>query len=124
MTAAIVGIVIAVFVVLVLLSWMQSSSNKEAVADLQREIAETHIPDILELVYQEVDDAGLRDLPGSTDVDPTVLLKVWKRDGADCPIGQGEFQIAEGVQPSEATEDDVTFECGEEVGPETPDARR
>lgn len=114
MTVAIIGAVIAFFVVLALLSWMQSSRNKEAVADLQREIAETHIPDILELVYQEVDDAGLRNLPGSTDVDPTVLLKVWKRDGADCPIGKGEFRIAEGVQASEATEDDVTFECGQE----------
>lgn len=113
MTVAIVGIVIAFFVVLALLSWMQSSRNKDAVEDLQREIAEVHIPGILELVYQEVDDAGLRDLPGSTDVDPTVLLKVWKRDGEDCPVGQGEFHVAEGVDPIKAAEEDVTFKCGE-----------
>lgn len=113
MTVAVVGALIAIIVVLTLLSRMQSSRNKEAVADLQREIAEVHIPDILELVYQEVDDAGLRDLPGSTDVDATVLLKVWKRDGPDCPVGQGEFHVADGVEATEATEDDVTFECGE-----------
>jgi sensor domain CHASE-containing protein len=114
MAVAIVGAVIAVIVAIALLSRMQSNRKKEAMADLQQEIEQTHVPDILELVNEEIDDAGIRDLPGAEDLDPTVLLRVWKRDGAGCRGAGGEFQVAGGIAPSEATEVDVTFTCGEE----------
>ena len=118
MTVALVGAVIAVIVVVALLSRMQNNRKKEAMAAMQREIEQTHTPDILELVNQEIDDAGIRTLPGAEDIDPTVLLKVWKRDGAGCPPGQGEFHTPERVSPAEATEEDVTFKCGEEIASE------
>ncbi len=115
MTIAIVGAVIALIVVLALLSRMQSNRKKEAMADLQREIDQTHTPSILELVNLEIEDAGIGSLPGAEGIDPTVLLKVWKRDGAGCPSGQGEFHVTEDIEPSDATADDVTFDCGREA---------
>mgnify|MGYP001547977855 FL=1 len=113
MIIGIVGVVIAVVVAFVMLGRMQSARKKEAKADLAREIEELHTPDIIELVQEEVTDAGLADLPGAEGLDPTVLLKVWKRDGSGCPKGTGRFVIADDVAPEDATEDSTTFEWDE-----------
>lgn len=112
MIVGIVLTVIAVVVAFVILGRMQSARKKEAIADLARERAELHTPDIIELVQEEVDEAGLGDLPGAEGVDPTVLLKVWKRDGAGCEKGHGQFVLDDGLSPEDAIEDTVTFECG------------
>ena len=112
MIVGIVLIVIAVIAASVMLSRMQGARKKEAIADLAREREALRTPDILELVQEEVEEAGLGDLPGAEGVDPTVLLKVWKRDGAGCEKGRGQFILDDGLAPGDATEDTVTFDCG------------
>ncbi|MEA3510320.1 MAG: hypothetical protein U9R51_02690 [Actinomycetota bacterium] len=110
----IVLIVIIVIVVvggLIMLSRSGSQRKKEAIADLQREKDSLHTPDIIELVEQEVRESGITDLPGAGDIDPVVLLKVWKRDRDECGEGTGSFVVADGVKPSDATETDVAFGC-------------
>jgi hypothetical protein len=109
----IIIIVIVVVVGMIMMSRSGSQRKKEAIADLQREKDSLHTPDILELVDEEVTDSGIIDLPGAEGIDPVVLLKVWKRDGDDCPKGEGSFVVANAVEPSAATEADVTFDCAE-----------
>ena len=120
MIVGIVAAVIAVIVAFVLLGRMQSARKKEAIADLAREMEELHTPDIIELVQEEVTEAGLGDLPGADGLDPTVLLKVWKRDGHGCPKGQGQYVVDAAVAPEDATEDSVTFEW-DQSGAESTD---
>ncbi|MFV9672560.1 MAG: hypothetical protein ACNYZH_04985 [Acidimicrobiia bacterium] len=107
----IVIIVIVVVGGMIMLSRSGSQRKKEAIADLQREKDSLHTPDIIELVEQEVRESGITDLPGAEGIDPVVLLKVWKRDRGDCVEGTGSFVVADGVEPSEATETDVAFGC-------------
>lgn len=107
----IVIIVIVVVGGMIMLSRSGSQRKKEAIADLQREKDSLRTPDILELVEQEVSESGITELPGAEGIDPVVLLKAWKRDREDCAKQTGRFVIADGVEPSEATETDVAFEC-------------
>ena len=114
----IVGIVtaaIGLIVVFVMLSRMQSKQKEEAVAGLERDRETFNPPGILELVNEEIEDAGIGDLPGAGGVDPVVLLKVWKRDGVGCAKGQGSFVAADGTTPEDATEDTLKFECGSDL---------
>lgn len=116
MTTGIVAVVVVVIVVIVasvLLERTQGARKKEAIADLAREREELHTPDIIELVQEEVKEAGLDHLPGAEGIDPTVLLKVWRRDGGDCAEGQGRYVIADDVAPEDAAEESVSFECDE-----------
>jgi len=113
-----VGIVIAVagvIVVLVLLTRIQNKHKAMAQADLASDRESSKQPDILELVNQEVQEAGINSLPGADGVDPVVLLKVWKRDGTGCAKGQGRFVLGHGLAPDEANEDTLKFECGEQA---------
>lgn len=112
MLVGIVLVVIAVIVAFVVLGRMQNARKKEAIADLAREREALHTPDIIELVHEEVQESGIAVLPGAEGVDPTVLLKVWKRDGAGCEKGRGQFILGDGIAPVDATEDTVTFDCG------------
>ena len=114
MAVGLVMVGIGAVVVLVLLSRMQTKNRNEAVADLAREREALKARDILDLVYEEIADTGIGELPGAESVDPTVLLKVWKRDGADCAEGQGSFVVADGIEPDDATEDTLRFECGDD----------
>lgn len=111
MAVGVVMAVISITVVLVLLTRMESKNKEMVRADLAGEREATKPAGMLELVYDEVREAGIGSLPGADGVDPTVLLKVWKRDGAGCAKGKGEFVIADGVPPSEATVDTLSFEC-------------
>lgn len=102
--------VISFLVVMVMLSRMGNSRKKEAIADLERERASLHTPDIIELVNEEVREAGIGDLPGAEGIDKVVLLRVWKRDRGDRVAGRGRFTVAETVEIDQATEADVTFD--------------
>jgi hypothetical protein len=106
--------VIVIVVVLVLISRMQTRTRNEAVADLARERDALEVPGILDLVNEEIADSGIGKLPGAENVGPTVLLRVWRRDGAGCAEGQGFFVIADGIEPGNATEDTLRFECGDD----------
>lgn len=116
MAVGIVLAVVSVTVVLVLLSRMESKNKAVAQADLEGDRELSKPPGILELVNQEVQDSGIGSLPGADGVDPTVLLKVWKRDGVGCVEGQGAFVLGHGITPDEASEDTLKFECGEQAG--------
>ena len=118
MAAGIVMAVISVTVVLVLLTRMQNKNKAVVAADLARDRESSKQPGILDLVYQEVQEAGISSLPGANGVDPVVLLKVWKRDGAGCAKGQGTFVLGHGLAPSEVSEDTLRFECEEQVAGE------
>ncbi len=107
----IIIIVIVVIGGMIWISRLGSQRKKEAIADLQREKDSLHTPDIFELVDQEVRESGITDLPGAEGIDPVILLKAWKRDRGDCGEQTGRFVVADGVEPSDATETDVTFEC-------------
>ena len=112
MNVALIAIIVIVVVGgMIMLSRSGSQRKKEAIADLQREKDSLHIPDIIELVNQEVRESGITELPGAEGIDPVVLLKVWKRDREDCGEGTGGFVVTGGVEPSEATETDVAFGC-------------
>jgi len=118
MAVGIVMMVVAVTVVLVLLTRMQNKNKTVAVADLASDRETSKLPDILELVNQEVQEAGIGTLPGADGVDPTVLLKVWKRDGTGCAGEQGTFVLHEGLAPEDASEDTLKFVCGDQPGRE------
>lgn len=108
----VIAVVVVVAVAgMVLLSVTSSRRKKEAIADLDRELEALHTPDILELVRDEVRDTGIGGLPGAEGIDPTTLLRVWKRDRGGCPDGTGRFVIPDEIDPAEATEDNVTFVC-------------
>ena len=130
MAVGIVMAVVSVTVVLVLLTRMQNKQKTVAIADLERDRESLKPPGILELVNQEVREAGIGSLPGADGVDPVVLLKVWKRDGSGCAKGRGSFVLGRGLAPSEASEDTLRFECEEQAageadvaGSEPSDAR-
>ncbi len=115
MTVPLIIIVLIIVVVggMVMLSRTGNQRKKAAIADLQREKEALQIPDILDLVNEEVREAGIAELPGAEGLDPVVLLKVWKRDREACSEGEGRFIVSDGVEPSAAKEADVIFECGE-----------
>ena len=112
MGVGIVMVVVAVTVVLVLLTRMQNKNKAVVVAEIASDREASKPPDILELVNQEVQEAGIGSLAGADGVDSTVLLKVWKRDGTGCAGEQGTFVLSEGLAPEEASEDTLRFECG------------
>ncbi|MEA3502761.1 MAG: hypothetical protein U9R47_08305 [Actinomycetota bacterium] len=112
MIFAFVLIAIAFVVAGVVISRLGSREKKKAIAGLENDRQTLHTPSILELVDQEVRESGITDLPGAEGLDSVILLRVWKRDREDCDEGEQRFVVVEGVDPSDATEADVTFECG------------
>ncbi|MEN8113871.1 MAG: hypothetical protein ABFS21_05740 [Actinomycetota bacterium] len=111
MTVALIAAAVAVAYVMFKFSRSTKRTKKEAIADLEREREALHTPDIIELVMEEVRESGIDELPGADEIDPTVLLRVWKRDREECPAGDGRFVLVEGVDPANASADDLTFEC-------------
>ncbi|MCJ7779786.1 MAG: hypothetical protein MUQ27_03075 [Acidimicrobiia bacterium] len=107
----IIVVVIVVVGGMAMLSRTGSQRKKEAIADLQREKEALQIPGILDLVNDEVREAGIAELPGAEGLDPVVLLKVWKRDREACGEGEGRFVVSDGVEASAAKEANVVFEC-------------
>ena len=74
--AAIVAVVIALSV----LSRASGRKKRMAREDLKREKEEVGHVDILDLVREELEETGARDVAGGDGIDATVLLRVWKRD--------------------------------------------
>ncbi|MEN8234320.1 MAG: hypothetical protein ABFR89_05290 [Actinomycetota bacterium] len=111
MTFALIAAAVAIAYAMFKFSRGTKRTKKEAIADLEREREALHTPDIFELVMDEVHESGIEELPGAGGLDPTVLLRAWKRDRGECPEGSGRFVVAEGIDPANASADDVTFEC-------------
>ena len=115
MIVAIVLVVFAFLVVGIVLSRQTSKTKKAAIADLEAEREEVGTFDIFELVESEVNALGLVDIEGSKEIPHGVLLKIW-RDNADTVDSCVDrlhlrYVVADGVDPSSATDEDVTLEC-------------
>jgi hypothetical protein len=71
-------------------------------------------PTLEELIEAEVRDTGVDEIPGGDGLTIPVRLKVFHRDThvrAGCAEGGLRFLVTEGVDPAEATEDDVLLVC-------------
>jgi len=107
---------ILVFVVIAVVMGRQTKQRKSAaIEDLKREKKEVGHTDIFSIVTAEVEDLGLRSISGADNIQPEVLLKVWK-DKADvverCDDRANlRFVLAMGVPPQEARNTDVTLVC-------------
>jgi len=115
MIVAIVLVVFAFLVVGIVLSRQTSKTKKAAIADLEAEKEEVGTFDIFALVESEVNALGLVDIEGSKEIPHGVLLKIW-RDNADTVDSCVDrlhlrYVVADGVDPSSATDEDVTLEC-------------
>ncbi len=115
MTLAIVLTVVAFLVVGVMLSRQTSKTKKSAIADLEMEKENVGSFDIFALVEAEVTSLGLLEIEGSLDVPHGVLLKTWSdhsRIADSCADHQHlRFVVADGVNPLNAQDGDVTLEC-------------
>lgn len=70
-------------------------------------------PSIEEIARAEAEDLGLLDLPGAADLPINVLLLVWRRDEdmrARCD-GRLGYVVDDGIDPGDATADDVRLAC-------------
>jgi hypothetical protein len=115
MIVAIILVIFAFLVVGIMLSRQTTKTKKSAIADLEAEKEEVGAFDILELVESEVNARGLLDIEGSTDIPHGVLLKAWSANEGtvDTCVDRAHlrFVVAEGIDPSSATDEDVTLEC-------------
>ncbi len=115
MTTAILLAIVVFLVVGVMLSRRTATTKKQAIADLKEEKESVGTFDILALVDSEVEALGLTGIDGATDIPHGVLLKIW-RDNQDivesCVDRQHlSYVVTPGVEPSNATEADVSMEC-------------
>jgi hypothetical protein len=118
-------IVVVVFLVFGIgLSRRQSERKKEAIQDLQREKEALGSVSIQALVEEEAADLGLAGISGADGIPTVILLKVWKSNSSlveRCPSReQLRYQLAEGVDPQNATEPDVTLVCDGELASPPP----
>ncbi len=90
----------------------------------QRRVLETlstepEIPTLMDLVNQEISELGVDQVAGFEQLSGPVALKVFRRDALTrqrCEHDALEFVVADGTDPAEAEEDDVTLfcpQCGE-----------
>lgn len=71
-------------------------------------------PTIQELMYAEVRETGVDQIPGGDGLELPVRLKVWHRDEpvrAGCAEGGLRYVLSEGTDPASATEEDVMLVC-------------
>ena len=74
------------------------------------------IPTVMDLVREEIAETGVKDIPGHEGLAGPVMLKVYRRDlrvVEHCTHEGYQFIVAEGVEATEATEDDVILYCSE-----------
>ncbi len=115
MIAVAVAAVIAFVVVGVVMSRQTKQRKKAAIEDLKREKKEVGSTDIFAIVTAEVQDLGLRAIAGADDLQPEVLLKVWKDNSVvveRCDDRANlRFVLATGIPSQEATSSDVSLVC-------------
>lgn len=77
------------------------------------------IPTLMDLVREEIEETGVEKIPGHEGLSGPVMLKVFKRDHLireRCTHDAYAFVIQDGIEPAEATENQVTLfcdQCGE-----------
>lgn len=122
--ASVLGIGALLFVGVVL-SRQSSRQKKQAVASLEAERKALGSHTILDLVVEEVDDLGLRDVEGAGDLGPDVLLRAWNdappdlraRDRSDL-----RFALRPGVETSDPRPEDVLLVAATETTTPEDDA--
>ncbi|MGI9585922.1 MAG: hypothetical protein ACR2N7_10070 [Acidimicrobiia bacterium] len=112
MIAIVIAVLFTFVVIGVVMARSTSSRKKQAVESLKAEKEAVGHYSILDLVSEEVDERGLRSIDGADDLPPDVLLKVWKDAenyrGAT-PNDELEYVVADGVEPKDATPQDVSL---------------
>ncbi|RLE12676.1 MAG: hypothetical protein DRJ28_08665 [Actinobacteria bacterium] len=115
MIIAIVLGVVAFLIVAAMLSRQSTKNKKRAVEDLEKEMESVGTFDIFELVESEVRALGLTDIEGAPGIPHAVLLKTWsdnQKVAESChDRAHLRYVVAAGIDPSDATDDDVTLEC-------------
>lgn len=122
--AAVLGIGALLFVGVVL-SRQSSRQKKQAVASLEAERRAIGNHTILDLVVEEVDDLGLRDVEGAGDLGPDVLLRAWNDAPPDVRArdrSELRFTLREGVETSDPGPEDVLLLAATEPTPTVEDA--
>jgi len=120
-----ITVVVAAVVVFVVIGVVMSRQTKQrkqaAIEDLKREKKEVGSTDIFSIVTAEVEDLGLRSITGADNLQPEVLLKVWKEKSdvvERCDDRASlRFVLATGVTAQEARNTDVTLVCDEATTP-------
>lgn len=77
------------------------------------------IPTVMDLVREEVAETGVENIPGHEGLTGPVMLKVFRRDQLArerCTHDGIEFLVAEGIDPPNALERDVSLFC-KQCGP-------
>lgn len=88
----------ALIIVGVILGRQNSKQRKLAVASLEAERAAIGNPTILDLVIEEVEELGLRDIDGADDIEPDALLRTWKAAPESIRAHEpGDLRIATGA---------------------------
>jgi hypothetical protein len=96
-----------------------SSASRHQRKVLEKLEPQPEIPTLMDLVRTEIEELGIDKIPGHESLPKPVVLKVYRRDSLllqECNHDALEFKLGDGVEPSEAMEDDVILfclECGE-----------
>ena len=81
---------------------------------LEKMDPDPHLPTVMDMVREEINELGLEEIPGHEDLSAPVMLKVYRRDFREaCPHDQWEYQVADGVTRDEAEDADVRLVCRE-----------
>ncbi len=121
MITVVIAAIVAFVVIGVVMSRQTKSRKQAAIEDLKREKKEVGSTDIFSIVTAEVEDLGLRAIAGADNLQPEVLLKVWK-DQSDvverCDDRANlRFVLEPGVVAQEARNTDVSLVCDGEMAP-------
>ncbi len=96
--------------------WVDEKPMAKQHKKIQQFEPERTTPSIEDLIEEEAADLGLNDIPGGEEVQTSVKLRVWHRDGSvrsGCSDGVLHYEVDAGVQPAEAEFNQVHLRCGE-----------
>lgn len=74
------------------------------------------LPTVMDLMREEIAETGVENIPGHEGLAGPVMLKVFRRDRdvrERCTHDGYAFVVADGVEPSAATEEQVSLYCDE-----------
>jgi len=74
------------------------------------------LPTVMDLMREEIAETGVENIPGHEGLTGPVMLKVFRRDREvreRCTHDGYAFVVADGVEPAEATEEQVSLHCDE-----------
>ena len=96
--------------------WVDEKPMAKQHKKIQQFEPEHTTPSIEDLIEEEAADLGLNDIPGGEEVQTSVKLRVWHRDGAvrsGCSDGVLHYEVDAGIEPTEAEFNQVHLRCGE-----------